>query len=101
MLTIKNTDKLKDQTFKFKDKEWLIYRIDQNQDKYKFVLMYKDGGIWAIWTTQYVYINREPLAMTTDSYRIFSGQGASYIQLSELKDKWNIITKICKEKLIN
>ena len=100
MLTIKNTNRLKDQYFSFKGKDWLVYGIDEQVNHYRFIFMYKVDGIWSIHSTQYVYISREPLAMTKDSYRIYSGCGESYIQFSELKDKWNITTKICKEELI-
>lgn len=100
MLTIKNTHKLKNQQFSTKGKDWLIYGIDEQVYQYRFIFMYKVDGIWSIHSTQHVYISREPLAMTTDSYRIYSGCGESYIQFSELSDMWNIITKICKEELL-
>ena len=100
MLTIKNTHKLKNQTFSTKGKEWLIYGIDEFEDRYKFILMYKVDGIWSIQSTQYVYISREPLTMTKGSYRIYSRCGDSYIYIEDITDKWNIITKVCKEDLI-
>lgn len=101
MLTIKNTNRLKDKTFSSNGKEYLVYGIEEQKYQYRIIIMQKVDGIWAIYTTQYVYISREPLVMTKESYGIYFGRGKSYIQLSELGDMWNVITKICKEDLIN
>lgn len=100
MLTIKNTHKLKDQQFSSAGKDWLVYSIDEQKFQYRFIFMQKVDGIWALSSTQYVYISRETLVMTKGSYRIYSGFGDTYIQIEDIKDMWNIITKICKEDLI-
>ena len=100
MLTIKNTHKLKDQQFSSMGKDWLVYSIDEQKYQYRFIFMQKVEGIWSIHSTQYVYISREPIVMTKESYRIYSGFGDSIIQIEDIKDRWNIITKVCKENLI-
>ena len=100
MLKIENIDKLEKQEFSSAGIDWLVYRTEEQYYQYRFIFMPKDGKAWALNKTSYVYLSREPLVFTKESYRIYSGHGESYIQFSELKDMWNIITKICKEDLI-
>ena len=100
MLTIQYLYKLEKQEFSSAGKDWLVFGIEVQYYQYKFIFIPKEDGVWNTYKTSYVYLSRDSLVFTKESYGIYSGHGKSYIQFNELKDMWNIITKICKEDLI-
>ena len=102
MLTIKNFDKINRYEFSNKGSEWIVYGIEEQKYQYQLIFIPKDlmSRTYDISKAQSVYLTRNTLWGTKDSYKIESGIGATYINRGDVNAMFNLIMHICREELI-
>ena len=102
MLTIKNFDKINKYEFSNKGNEWIVYGMAEQKFQYQLIFMPKDtmSRIYDISKAQSVYLTRNTLWGTKDSYKIESSIGSTYINRGDVNAMFNLIMHICREELI-
>ena len=102
MLTIKNIDKIKDIEFSSEGKDWIVYGMEEQKYQYSIIFMPKDDmlRVWDISKAQSVYLTRETLWGTKDSYKIESKLGSTYIKTNDMDAFFKLVKYILREELI-
>jgi hypothetical protein len=102
MLTIRNIDKIKDIEFSSQGKDWKVYGMEEQKYQYAIIFIPRDMShrVWDISKTQSVYLTRETLWGTKDSYKIESGIGSTYINTKDMDAEFELIKYILREELI-
>ena len=102
MLKIQNINKIKDIEFSSEGKDWIVYGMEEQKFQYAIVFIPRDMShrVWDISKAQSVYLTRQTLWGTTDSYKIESKLGATYINTKDMDAGFKLIKYICREELI-
>jgi hypothetical protein len=103
MLVIKNIDKIKDIEFSSQGKDWIVYGMEEQKFQYAIIFIPRDMShrVWDISKAQSVYLTRETLWGTKDSYKIESKSGSTYINTKDMNAEFELIKYILREELIN
>ena len=102
MLTIKNIDKIKDIEFSNQGKDWIVYGMEEQKFQYAIIFMPRDMShrVWDINKAQSVYLTRQTLWGTKDSYKIESKLSSTYINTKDMDTGFELIKYILREELI-
>jgi hypothetical protein len=102
VLTIKNIDKIKDIEFSSQGKDWIVYGMEEQKFQYSIIFIPRDRlqRVWDISKAQSVYLTRETLWGTKDSYKIESKIGSTYINTKDINAEFELIKYILREELI-
>ena len=102
MLKIQNINKIKDIEFSSEGKDWIVYGMEEQKFQYAIVFIPRDRlqRVWDISKAQSVYLTRQTLWGTTDSYKIESKLGATYINTKDMGAGFELIQYILREELI-
>ena len=102
MLTIRNIDKIKDIEFSSAGKDWIVYGMEEQKFQYAIIFIPRDRlhRVWDITKTQSVYLTRETLWGTKDSYKLESKLGSTYINTKDMNAGFELIKYILREELI-
>jgi hypothetical protein len=102
MLKIQNINKIKDIEFSSQGKDWIVYGMEEQKFQYAIVFIPRDRlqRVWDISKAQSVYLTRETLWGTKDSYKIESGIGSTYINTKDMDAGFKLIKYILREELI-
>lgn len=102
MLTIKNVNKIKDLEFSSQGKDWIVYGMEEQKFQYAIIFMPRDvsNKVWDISKAQSVYLTRETLWGTKDSYKLESKLGSTYINTKDMDAEFELIKYILREELI-
>jgi hypothetical protein len=98
-LTINGINKINGVEFSCEGKDWIVYGIDEEEDEYKVILMYKTNGVFAI--NEYITINISRRKVGTE-YRMYwdSRRTSVRIYKHQLKTPMALIEAICRNFLL-
>lgn len=102
MLTIQNINKIKDLEFSNQGKDWIVYGMEEQKFQYSIIFIPRDMShrVWDISKAQSVYLTRETLWGTKDSYKLESKLGSTYINTKDMGAEFELIKYILREELI-
>ena len=102
MLTIQNIDKIKDMEFSSQCKDWIVYGMEEQKFQYSIIFIPRDMShrVWDINKAQSVYLTRQTLWGTKDSYKLESKIGSTYINTKDMDAEFELIKYILREELI-
>jgi hypothetical protein len=102
VLTIRNINKIKDIEFSSQGKDWIVYGMEEQKFQYAIIFIPRDVSrrVWDITKTQSVYLTRQTLWGTMDSYKIESKLGSTYINTKDMDAEFELIKYILREELI-
>ena len=102
MLKIQNINKIKDIEFSNGGKDWIVYGMEEQKFQYAIIFIPRDMShrVWDISKAQSVYLTRETLWGTKDSYKIESKLSSTYINTKDMNVGFELIKYILREELI-
>ena len=102
MLKIQNINKIKDIEFSNEGKDWIVYGMEEQKYQYAIIFIPRDMShrVWDISKSVSVYLTRETLWGTKDSYKIESKLGSTYINTKDMNVEFELIKYILREELI-
>ena len=102
MLKIQNINKIKDIEFSNEGKDWIVYGMEEQKYQYAIIFIPRDMShrVWDISKSVSVYLTRETLWGTKDSYKIESKLGSTYINTKDMNAEFELIKYILREELI-
>ena len=102
MLKIQNINKIKDIEFSSQGKDWIVYGMEEQKYQYAIIFIPRDMShrVWDISKSVSVYLTRETLWGTKDSYKIESKLGSTYINTKDMNVEFELIKYILREELI-
>ena len=102
MLKIQNINKIKDIEFSSQGKDWIVYGMEEQKFQYAIIFIPRDTKhkVWDINKAQSVYLTRETLWGTKDSYKLESKLSSTYINTKDMNAGFELIKYILREELI-
>ena len=83
-------------------KDWIVYGMEEQKFQYSIIFIPRDMShrVWDINKAQSVYLTRQTLWGTKDSYKLESKIGSTYINTKDMDAEFELIKYILREELI-